>query len=181
MAADLDFTTALHFARALKTIKGFPWDEDTINATAADLVKWCKGGFISGRPWTPEEQAGAIVDEARESWEEWLGSSQLKRLFLEKFAPAPELKPPASSAELVQRGLLAPPCIHCEPGAEFCEFGGARQHQRAAAEIAARPPAPVPNRRAAAPVDLDAIVRDGERLYREEQERKARQLQEHGL
>lgn len=182
MAAELDFDNAQHLARALKSIKGFPWDEDTINATAGDLVRWCKGGIINGRLWTPEEQAGAIVDEAREAWEEWQGSRQLKLLFLEKFTPAVEEKPPASSAELVQRGLLAPRCIHCEPGAEFCEYGGAKQHARAAVEIAAAQahwkthdlPIRPPTKPAARPTSIEELRRQVEAMERARKEREHR-------
>ncbi|MGD0652527.1 MAG: hypothetical protein ABSA97_15530, partial [Verrucomicrobiia bacterium] len=61
-------------------------------------------------------------------------------------------------ADLVTRGLLAPACALCEPGAPYCEYGGHRKHLRQAhaqsdSQASAHPepkrilsPPPIPDR-----------------------------------
>jgi hypothetical protein len=61
-------------------------------------------------------------------------------------------------ADLVARGLLAPACPLCEPGAPYCEYGGHRKHSRQAqaqsdSQASAHPepkhilsPPPIPDR-----------------------------------
>jgi hypothetical protein len=82
---DLTFKVAQHLAGSLVTI-GHPTYEDAINATALDLVKWCRGATIQGRVLTAESQAAALVDEARYTWERWRGTKQFRDLFRDKFA-----------------------------------------------------------------------------------------------
>lgn len=87
---DLAFEVAKNLAGSLTTI-GHPFSQAAINATAMDLVKWCKGIIIGGRAIGPEEQAEQLVDEARFTWTEWPekgGTRQLLALFRTLF-PAP--------------------------------------------------------------------------------------------
>lgn len=91
--ADLDFRAAQSLAASLVTI-GHPYAQVAIDATAADLVNWCKGLFVRGRIIDPEEQAQRLVTEARLTWKEgWpdkAGTSQLHDLFREMFEPSLE-------------------------------------------------------------------------------------------
>ena len=82
--ADLHLEVARHLAGSLVTI-GHPPCEDAINATALDLIRWCKGSIIDGRIWTPEHQAEALVYEARTTWDRWRGTKQLLELFRAKY------------------------------------------------------------------------------------------------
>jgi hypothetical protein len=88
MADRLSSDLALKYARSLKRIKGFSWDEEVIKATAEDLRKWCVGATIKGRVWCAEAQADWVVTEAAHSWEEWQGANAMHGLFRAKFVPA---------------------------------------------------------------------------------------------
>ncbi len=48
--ADLEFEKAKNLAGALVTI-GHPFSQAAIEATAFDLIKWCKGALISSVRW----------------------------------------------------------------------------------------------------------------------------------
>jgi hypothetical protein len=87
MADELSAEVALELARSLKTVKGFPWDADTAKATAEDLMRWCKGAIVNNLVWPAEAQARWLITQARENWDEWKGTPELKRLFSGKFAP----------------------------------------------------------------------------------------------
>lgn len=66
--ADITVQDALVLAESLTTV-GHPRAAGSVMATAMDIQGWCKGGIFDGRPWTPLEQATAIVQEARTTWE----------------------------------------------------------------------------------------------------------------
>ena len=107
MALDqLDFSVALTLARTLKTIPGFAWDEENINATAGDLVAWCVGAIINNEVWPAEAQARWLTGEARCTWDKWMSTAGLYSLFRAKFKPPPEHRPfdadltPEQKAEL---------------------------------------------------------------------------------
>lgn len=85
MSDQLDIETAMRLARSLTTIEGFPRFEDAITATAADLVAWCQGAFIDGRPWSANSQASWLVSEARLTWRRWSGTGDFLALFRSKF------------------------------------------------------------------------------------------------
>ena len=81
--ANLDMKDAEILAGQLATI-GHPYGAVAVLATAQDLIDWCKGGIFGGRPWTPSEQAGALVHEARTTFGEWNkagGTTALLALF----------------------------------------------------------------------------------------------------
>lgn len=79
----LDAAAALEIATGFKLVPGFPWD--AVDATAKDLMRWCNGAIVNGRVWPPEAQAREVAREARESWEKWMGTAQLKAIFDAKF------------------------------------------------------------------------------------------------
>ena len=87
MATDhLSFEAAKSLTRRLRSIPGFPWDEDNVVATAEDLTSWCKGAVQGQRVWTAEDQAIWLVDEVRLRWtEKWLGPGAMLRIFRAKF------------------------------------------------------------------------------------------------
>jgi hypothetical protein len=91
--AELDLREAQNIAAALVTI-GHPFAPAAINATAMDLVRWCKGAIIDGRILSPRHQAEALVEEARTKWAEgWPdrgGTMQLLDLFRALFEKKPE-------------------------------------------------------------------------------------------
>jgi hypothetical protein len=94
MALDqLDKDVALTLAKTLKTIPGFSWDEENINATAGDLVAWCVGAIVNNELWPAEAQARWLVNEARRTWEKWMGTAGMYSLFRAKFSPPPEQRP----------------------------------------------------------------------------------------
>jgi hypothetical protein len=132
--ADLTLEVARELAGSLVTI-GHPYAQAAVNATALDLMKWCKGRLLDGRIVTPEKQAEDLVDVARawpEGWPEKGGTAKLRALFVEMF-PAPETatEPPAITiGELVATGRMAPPCEHCGAGETHCPYGGAKAHAR---------------------------------------------------
>lgn len=190
--ATLTFEVALQMAGSLTTI-GHPYAKPALDATAMDLMKWCKGGIFDGRVWTAEQMAEAMVEEARTTWGDWTeagGTTALRALFKAKFS-----KPPASweqkfngeergIASLIERGLLTPPCEHCGPADPYCEFGGAKRHGAAVAKeralgkeaMAREPPPPPPAAR-----DYNEMSRRALVAYEDEQRRKAEQLQKVGM
>ena len=88
--AELPFPVAQTLAASLVTI-GHPYIQAAINATAMDLIQWCKGSFIDGCNWSPEQQAREITETARATWEggwpENGGTKRLLELFRAKFEP----------------------------------------------------------------------------------------------
>ena len=93
MASDyLDPEAAKKIAKTLKLIPSFPWDEEALEETAADLARWCTGAIIDNRVWPAEAQARAIVEEARLTWPKWQGTAALYAIYCVLFPPAP--KPP---------------------------------------------------------------------------------------
>jgi hypothetical protein len=109
MADELAFEKAMAMARSLTTIEGFPRFEDAILATANDLMDWCRGAIIEGRPWSAERQAAWLVAEARLNWRKWTGTGDFLALFCTKFP----LKIEAGN-EFHQLGLKPPVnCPHC--------------------------------------------------------------------
>jgi hypothetical protein len=183
--ADLTLSVAQALAGALVTI-GHPFQQVAINATAMDLMKWCKGAILDGRVWSAEQQAEALVEEARTTWDQWPekgGTKQLLELFRAKYAPK---KAQASIEDrlpdMIARGLLAAPCPHCTAGEPFCEYGGERSHEKAAAEEReVRASAKPVTRRGARPIDLETLIRGGKAAYEDEQRRKREQLERVGI
>lgn len=182
--ANLDFSVAQHLAAALCSA-GHPFQRDVIDATAADLVKWCKGCFIASRAVGPEEQAEALVEKAREwegGWPDKGGTAKLKALFTEMF-PARQEKAwePAGADELATRGLLAPRCLHCPLDASFCEYGGPRAHKRYLEEqqyIQAHQEEKRPRRAPLIQMTAGEFQARAAAFYRDEEQRKAHQLAE---
>ena len=141
--AELAFDAARRIATALVTI-GHPYEPAAITATAHDLVKWCRGAIIANRVWSPEDQADALVDEARTGWDEgWPrqgGTPKILNLFLTMFPPKhQELDPdwkPLSYEETVAKGLIRPPCEMCDdhlyigevPNLRYCVACPAGRH-----------------------------------------------------
>ncbi len=111
MAEELNPDLASELARSLKTIDAFPWDADTIKATAEDLIRWCTGSIVDGQRWPPEAQARWTVTQARDNWEKWMGTAELRKLFRSKF----EAQPVASNAVTDYANL---PCV-CGSGEKF--------------------------------------------------------------
>jgi hypothetical protein len=81
--AELDLAVAVQLAAQFKTLAGFPWDG--VEATAADLVRWCRGSILDNTVWPPEAQARWLVDEARDTWDKWKSTASLRALFMSKF------------------------------------------------------------------------------------------------
>jgi hypothetical protein len=80
--ADISVQDALVLAESLTTIGHPKYPPGALMATAMDIQGWCKGGIFDGRPWTPLEQAAAIVEEARTTWEGgWPDKGGTMRLF----------------------------------------------------------------------------------------------------
>lgn len=87
--ADLDPALALVLATELTTIQDCPRSNVAINATAQDLIRWCRGWIGNNNVWPPEAQARWLVREAREKWaEKWLGTGALKQLLDARFPPS---------------------------------------------------------------------------------------------
>ncbi len=87
MESILSYEAALAYARRLKLIPGFPYDEEAVKASAEDLQRWCRGARLGLTTYSPEQQAYWLVNEAREQWTEWLGTAALLALFRAKFVP----------------------------------------------------------------------------------------------
>jgi hypothetical protein len=85
MGDQLTDQDALKFARRLKGIDGFPWDDEVIAANARHLQHWCKGSFVEDRVWPAWAQAEWMISQA-ELWPKWRGTGALKELFDSKFA-----------------------------------------------------------------------------------------------
>ena len=177
LAGKLDFEVAQHLASSLVTI-GHPFQKAAIEATAVDLVKWCQGYFAGATVIDPERQAEQLVDRARVEWEDgWPehGGTKRLRLLFEQMYPAKAVAlTPADPNVLKSRGLLALPCPLCSEDAPFCEYGGRRGHQRFLDDQKHLAPAPALKNRPT--INLDAILHNGEQLWRDEQIRKQRQL-----
>lgn len=179
LACKLAFEDAQHLAASLVTI-GHPFQKTAIEATAFDLMKWCQGYFAGSTVIDPQRQAEQLVDRARVEWEDgWPehGGTKRLRLLFEQMYPAKTVGlAPADPNVLKSRGLLALPCPLCPEDALFCEYGGRRGHQRFLDDQKMLAPAkPLKNRPT---INLDAILHNGEQLWRDEQIRKQRQLAE---
>lgn len=139
MAADLTLEAARSIAAALQTI-GHPYNQAAINATAMDLVRWCKGVILNGRFIGPEEQAIALVNEARETWDQWPeqgGTKQLRNLFNEMFRDPSAGTTPTATYELRRE----PSCSTCsDTGWEIVTRNGIEGAQPCSACGAARKP-----------------------------------------
>jgi hypothetical protein len=160
-----------------------------------DLIRWCKGAVINGVVWSPERQAAGLVEEARETWENgWPdrgGTQQLRSLFQCKYAPPQKEIAPLGRAELIEQGKLARPCVLCDPRYDYCEYGGVKGHQLALKEeaeredverrIAATETKPRLERKPLTQFDVDRILRDGQHLWEQEQQRKREQLERLGI
>lgn len=137
--AELSFSVAQNLAASLITI-GHPYQQAAINATAMDLVRWCNGILANGVRIDPEKQAQNLVDAARTNWEDgWPsqgGTARLYTLFREMFGK-PSESGQITYEQLQARGLIDPPCEHCDGGGytgsppfvEFCRCAQGR-HQR---------------------------------------------------
>ena len=111
MIDQLDYAVAVKLSRQLKSIRGFPtWDDEVIIGTAQDLRRWCKSAVIGQELWSAEQQAEWLVTEARENWDTWLGTKELKSLFERKFVHV------VSTNNFIDYGSM--PCI-CGSGAKF--------------------------------------------------------------
>jgi hypothetical protein len=194
MAEDqLSFAMAVQLAQSLTTID-HPRAEGAINGTAQDLVDWCRGAVIDGRTISPENQAYMLVTAARRNWGEWKGTGALYQLFREMFDP----KPGASQSpailtyeETVARGLILPPCEHCDdsgytgtrPNITFCSCRHGRHQQKWEGErgLERVNAAPTGRRVPVMEIDLGQILAHGQELYEEEQRRKAEQLKKAGI
>lgn len=182
--ADLSVQVAQGLVGYLLTI-GHPYQQAAVNATALNLIKWCKGDI--SRRMTPEQQAQALVEDAAETWEKWPegGTRALLELFRAKYAPQKKvLTAEESVASMIGRGQLAPPCDRCDPGLLYCQYGGSRAHAHYDAEAAARAkvvidittsPKPKPT------INLDQLLARAPAVYEEEQYRKCEQLQRVGM
>lgn len=193
--AELPFAVAVNLAGSLVTI-GHPFGPVAIEATALDLVKYCRGAILDGRTYSPEQQAQALVDEIRTTWDEWPegGTKRLAELFKSKYAPNPKDPELPSYEELLSRRMLAPPCQLCEPGVSFCEYGGFRGHVKEKAIIDAflkskpQETTPAPSQKPKRPpitqADLDQIIAAGKASWEDEQRRKREQkagFDSHGI
>jgi hypothetical protein len=89
MGDQLTDQDALKFARRLKGIDGFPWDDEVIAANARHIQHWCKGSIVDNRVWPAWAQAEWMISQA-ELWSKWRGAGALKELFDSKFAPKVE-------------------------------------------------------------------------------------------
>ena len=187
--ADLDMKDAEILAGQLETI-GHPYGRVATLATAQDLVDWCKGGFLAGRPWTPAEQATALVHKARMTFGDWTkagGTTAFAALYQNMF-PQQKIKdvwtPERAAKEFsrtitaaIARGHLVAPCELCKvDDYPYCEYGGLARHQRAKDEAEARalvsPLRPVqgfslPN--AITPAQMAAALEDEQRRRAEQQ------------
>lgn len=105
----LTFEQAKPLALRLATIDDFPRYDEAIDATADDLVRWCKGGTFEGREWIPIAQARWLVDEARHRWDKWPGTFHLLALFRTKF----DTTPPPSNAAQELGPVPLPACGKC--------------------------------------------------------------------
>lgn len=126
----LDLDAAKHIAAALITI-GHPFNPAAIEATAIDLIKWCRGVCIDGRHMDPDEQAEALVDEVRTTWDKWPdgGTKLLLEHFRSKFCSQESALKVLTYEETLAKGLIVPPCEVCDdrlyigraPDLQFCE------------------------------------------------------------
>jgi len=185
--AELTLPVAQNLVGFLLTI-GHPYQQAAVNATALNLMKWCKGNIVLRLD--PEQQAQALVEEAAETWEKWPegGTRALLELFRAKYAPPKrEHTFEERLPEMIARGLLAAPCQHCEPGAPFCPYGGPRSHEKAAreereaAERRAKvivdvtvAPKPKPS------IDLEQLRARSQAVYEDGERRKQEQLERVG-
>lgn len=180
--AKLTFDVAQNLVGYLIAI-GHPYQEKAVNATAMLLCKWCAGPL-------GEQQAQALVEDAAENWERWPegGTKALLDLFRGKF-PRKEQAPDARVSDglvgsLIERGLVAPPCELCEPGAPSCEFGGIKSHRAAqkgtvwaiGIEEAAARPAVYKKQRPVTDLSFTEILRQAEASWELEKIRKRAQL-----
>lgn len=77
----LDFARALELARPLRMVKGFPLDQESVDAAAEDLIDLTL-------PETPDESAKRalwLVTEIRRTWDEWTGSRDMIRLYSARY------------------------------------------------------------------------------------------------
>lgn len=138
MASVLTLGVAQNLAAALCTI-GHPYHPAIINATALDLMKWCKGAIIENCVWTAEQQAEWLVEEVRTTWDSWPegATKKLLDIFRGKFKAKEQDRPPLNYEEMIERGLIRRPCERCDgggyvgqaPNIEFCSCGSGRHQQ----------------------------------------------------
>ena len=138
------------------------------------------------------EAAKRLVEDAALNWDGWPergGTKMLRDLFRERYepkqvaaAPSPEA---ATVARMVAAGHLAKPCGLCPPDAEFCEYGGARGHQRYATEQAARIAEAAQPAKPMKPVvslhNVRRLMANAATSHAEEQRRKREQLERVGM
>ena len=189
--ARLDFDVAKSIAASLITI-GHPFAGSAIEATAWDLVEWCGGCPQKGRQpqWSPEQQAAWLVKEARTTWPngwpERGGTMALLALFRGKFESL-EPPPPLGVDEACRRGLINRPCEICEdrlylgtvPNMLYClACPEGRRNARWSGEQALHKlnTTPPPVKRKRAVIDLDDVLRRGQAIYEDEQQRKREQI-----
>jgi len=156
--SEFTFARAQELAARLVTI-GHPQQQAAIDATALDLMHWCTGYDRQGPAVSPDQQAEQLVEHARREWEvgwpERGGTKQLRDAFDRLFPTDAPHSPDPTTAELIRRGHWKPPCEHCPPGADHCEFLGTQGHakeleteaywqrQRAPQKAALAPPPPL--------------------------------------
>lgn len=194
MTLDLEFAKSM--VRRLMAI-GHPYHEDAIMGTALDLTEWCKGAFIDGVAYAPEDQADWVVTQARrwpEGWPDRGGPEKLRALFMEKFAPGQSADlpqfPPLGPADALRRDLVSGPCRYCVENAavdesgqplveEVCPYGGAAAHRKYLPELAAARAAAKARAETNAKktltlprLDLENLIANAERHHQEDLQRK---------
>ena len=80
-------TKAFEFAARLTTIPGFPNRNEAIEALADDLREICVARELDGELWDADRQAVWLTREARLRMTTWGGTSALRQIHTEKFAP----------------------------------------------------------------------------------------------
>lgn len=160
MAEVLKLERARALARSLTTIDGFPRYEEAIEATAEDLVRWCRGVDIDGKYWPPERQAYWLVTEARENMaDRWESTAALLAMFNKKFA-----KPVRVGNAFVD--YSKEPCI-CGSGKKFKDCCQGKTPQEIWSDWPLLPPLkrtpPQPPNANAEPItqeDIDRLVKE---------------------
>lgn len=130
--AELDLEVALKLATQLTTIADCPRSAIAIEATAQDLIRWCRGWIGQNNVWPPEAQARWLVREARETWtEKWLGTGALKQLLDARF---PSTSLPGNAAQPLGE---KPPieCRNCQDNGWLCVRG---RHQYCDCDLGTR-------------------------------------------
>lgn len=193
MTLDLEFAKSM--VRRLMAI-GHPYHEDAIMGSALDLTEWCKGAFIDGVAYAPEDQADWVVTQARrwaEGWPDRGGPEKLRALFMEKFAPGQSADlpqfPPLEIKEAIRRGLVSGPCRYCLEQAaaaatdtpEICPYAGATGHKKYLPELeassaqtaeSAKPKEASKTGMTLPRIELEQLIANAERNYQEDLRRK---------